>query len=105
MIAESKQSNTIAESMDAMGAGARRVAAALALTSNDDRNRALRAAATAIRKRCGEILAANATDMTEGKERVAKRGQVIRSLKMRQHVLVNTELMRCYPADRKERHP
>jgi len=52
-----------------MGAGARRAAAALALTSTDDRNNALIAAAGAIRKRSGEILSANAVDMTEARER------------------------------------
>jgi glutamate-5-semialdehyde dehydrogenase len=55
--------------MNSMGAGARRAAAALALTSNDDRNNALLAAARTIRKRSGEILAANAVDMSEGQER------------------------------------
>ena len=69
MIADSEQADTIAASMEAMGNGARRAATALALTSNDDRNRALQSAATAIRKRSGEILAANAVDMTESKER------------------------------------
>ena len=51
-----------------MGVGARRAAAALALTSGADRNSALLAAAAAIRKRGGEILAANAIDMTEAEE-------------------------------------
>jgi len=55
--------------MNSMGAGARRAAAALALTSTDDRNNALIAAAGAIRKRSGEILSANAVDMTEARER------------------------------------
>jgi len=58
----------IAETMNSMGAGARRAAASLALTSNEERNRALYAAASALRKRSGEILAANAIDMTEGEE-------------------------------------
>jgi len=55
--------------MNAMGEGARRAARALALASNDQRNRALSAAADAIRRRQGEILAANAVDMSEGEER------------------------------------
>ncbi|MDH3806903.1 MAG: glutamate-5-semialdehyde dehydrogenase, partial [Gammaproteobacteria bacterium] len=55
--------------MDAMGAGARRAAAALALTSNDARNRALLAAANAIRKQSDEILSANAIDMAATAER------------------------------------
>ncbi|MDH3612270.1 MAG: glutamate-5-semialdehyde dehydrogenase [Gammaproteobacteria bacterium] len=62
MIADSKV-------MDAMGAGARRAAAALALTSNDARNRALLAAANAIRKQSDEILSANAIDMAATAER------------------------------------
>lgn len=58
----------IANTMNSMGVGARRAAAALALTSGADRNSALLAAAAAIRKRGGEILAANAIDMTEAEE-------------------------------------
>ena len=58
----------IANTMNLMGVGARRAAAALALTSGADRNSALLAAAAAIRKRGGEILAANAIDMTEAEE-------------------------------------
>jgi len=54
--------------MNSMGAGARRAARALALTTNDQRNKALAAAADAIRRRQGEILAANAVDMREGEE-------------------------------------
>jgi glutamate-5-semialdehyde dehydrogenase len=59
----------IADTMNSMGVGARRAAAALALTSGADRDNALLAAAAAIRKRRGEILAANAIDMTEAEER------------------------------------
>ena len=55
--------------MNAMGEGARRAACALALTGNEQRNKALRAAAEALRRRQGEILAANAVDMSEGEER------------------------------------
>ena len=69
MIADTKQQDGVATAMDAMGAGARRAAAALALTSEDDRNNALLAAANTIRKRSGEILAANAADMSEAEER------------------------------------
>ena len=58
----------IANTMNSMGVGARRAAAALALTSGADRNSALLSAAAAIRKRGGEILAANAIDMTEAEE-------------------------------------
>lgn len=59
----------IANTMNSMGVGARRAAGALARTSETDRNKALLAAATAIRKRSGEILAANAIDMSEAGER------------------------------------
>jgi glutamate-5-semialdehyde dehydrogenase len=62
-------STMIERTMNAMGEGARRAARALALTSGEQRNKALRAAAVAIRKRSGEILAANAIDMSEGEER------------------------------------
>jgi len=69
MIADKKQSDSLAGIMDAMGERARRAAVGLALTSDDERNVALRAAAHDIRKRRGEILAANAIDMTEAEER------------------------------------
>jgi len=69
MIADTKQTGSIAEQMNVMGAGARRAAVELALTSNDERNGALLAVARAIRNRSGEILAANAIDMTAAKER------------------------------------
>jgi glutamate-5-semialdehyde dehydrogenase len=59
----------IEQTMNSMGAGARRAARALALTTNEQRNKALAAAADAIRRRQGEILAANAVDMSEGNER------------------------------------
>lgn len=59
----------IDSTMNAMGEGARRAARALALTTDSQRNEALLAAAAAIRKRSGEILAANAIDMSEGEER------------------------------------
>jgi len=59
----------IANTMNSMGAGARRAAAALARTSETERNKALLAAAAVIRKRSGEILAANAIDMSEAEDR------------------------------------
>ncbi len=68
MIADKKQSDSLAGIMDAMGRRARRAAVGLALTSGDKRNGALLAAARDIRKRSGEILAANAIDMTEAEE-------------------------------------
>jgi glutamate-5-semialdehyde dehydrogenase len=55
--------------MIAMGQGARRAAQALARCGNEQRNAALRAAAGAIRQRSAEILAANAADMSAGRER------------------------------------
>jgi glutamate-5-semialdehyde dehydrogenase len=58
----------IEQTMNSMGEGARRAARALALTTNEQRNQALSGAADAIRRRLGEILAANAVDMSEGKE-------------------------------------
>jgi glutamate-5-semialdehyde dehydrogenase len=59
----------IEQTMNSMGEGARRAARALALTTNEQRNQALSGAADAIRRRQGEILAANGVDMSEGKER------------------------------------
>jgi len=59
----------IAEAMNRMGVAARRAAAALALTSPDQRNTALRSAATAIRTNADVILAANAADMRSGTDR------------------------------------
>lgn len=59
----------IDEMMAGLGRSARRAAATLARTGNDERNAALKAAADAIRRRAGEIQAANAVDMSEGEER------------------------------------
>ncbi len=59
----------IADMMKPMGEAARRAAAALAMSGNDDRNRALNVAAATIRNRSGEILAANAKDMQPAQER------------------------------------
>jgi glutamate-5-semialdehyde dehydrogenase len=59
----------IEATMTAIGEGARRAARSLALADDDTRNAALFAAADAIRRRRGEILAANQVDMTEGAER------------------------------------
>jgi glutamate-5-semialdehyde dehydrogenase len=49
--------------MTAIGRGARDAAPVLELASADQKNRALRAAAAALRRRCREILAANERDM------------------------------------------
>jgi len=59
----------IADTMNAMGAAARRAAAGLALTSNEERNVALTAAANAMRDQSDGILTANARDMNEARER------------------------------------
>ncbi len=59
----------IDEMMNALGASARHAVADLGRSSNDERNAALLAAASALRKREGEILAANAADMSEAGER------------------------------------
>jgi glutamate-5-semialdehyde dehydrogenase len=66
---ESRMPETISEVMDALGRHARDAARALAQSSGDTRNAALRAAAAALRSRCGEIVAANETDMNEARER------------------------------------
>jgi glutamate-5-semialdehyde dehydrogenase len=54
---------TVAQVMTAIGRAARDAAPLLELASTDQKNRALRAAAAALRKRCREILAANERDM------------------------------------------
>ena len=69
MIAKTETTGSIAATMDAMGAAARAAAAALARTTNEDRNRALHAAAGALRDERDAILAANAKDMAAGAER------------------------------------
>ncbi|MDH3533201.1 MAG: glutamate-5-semialdehyde dehydrogenase [Gammaproteobacteria bacterium] len=69
MSTEPETSTSIAEMMNAMGVAARRAAASLALTGNDERNGALLAAAAEIRLRCEDILQANARDMAEGEKR------------------------------------
>jgi len=60
---------SIVDMMKPMGEAARRAAAALAITTNDERNRALHAAAAAIRNQSEAILAANSEDMQAGAER------------------------------------
>ena len=59
----------IAATMDRLGTAARAAAAELALTTGELRDRALCAAAAAIRGANDKILAANATDMHAGKAR------------------------------------
>jgi glutamate-5-semialdehyde dehydrogenase len=55
--------NTLADAMFVMGAAARDAARALRESSGDTRNEALRVAASALRARAPEILAANAADL------------------------------------------
>ena len=69
MSANETSSALIVDMMQPMGEAARRAAAALAMSSNDERNRALQAAAAAIRNQSDAILAANAKDMQLGEER------------------------------------
>ena len=68
MMSETK-TESIAEMMDGLGKAARRVAAELAECSLDVRNRALSAAAAAIRRRSADILQANDKDMAAARER------------------------------------
>ncbi|WP_166143605.1 glutamate-5-semialdehyde dehydrogenase [Methylosinus sp. RM1] len=59
----------IGELMSTLGAGARRAARSVALASAETKNAALRAAAAELRRRMGELLAANALDVAEAKSR------------------------------------
>ena len=69
MNAESEELNSIAETMTALGRSARRAARQLAMSDGDIRDRALHAAAAALRERNADILAANAEDMRAAEER------------------------------------
>jgi glutamate-5-semialdehyde dehydrogenase len=62
-VSSDRNEATVAEVMTAIGQAARDAAPLLELASTDQKNRALRAAAAALRKRCPEILAANDRDM------------------------------------------
>ena len=55
--------------MAALGREARAAARTLALSSDETRSQALRVAASAVRERTGEILAANARDVAEARQR------------------------------------
>ena len=59
----------IETTMKKLGENARRAARGLAVTSDEQRNKALQAAAGALRQRCAEILTANSVDMAAGEER------------------------------------
>jgi len=60
---------TIPQMMDELGRKARNASRALAMSNDDTRNAALHAAATELRSRCGDIVAANGVDMKEARER------------------------------------
>jgi glutamate-5-semialdehyde dehydrogenase len=68
-MAESETVNSIAQTMAALGRSARQAARLLAMSDGDVRDRALRAAADALRDRAADILAANAIDMRAAEER------------------------------------
>jgi glutamate-5-semialdehyde dehydrogenase len=55
--------------MDPLGRSARSAAAAIARSTNDDRNQALQSIAAAIRENAEKILAANSADLEEAKQR------------------------------------
>ncbi len=61
-----REANTT-ELMTAIGRAARAAAHALSLASTETKNRALRAAATTLRRRAADILAANARDLSAAK--------------------------------------
>ena len=61
--------DSIAATMDGLGRAARVASKQLAMTGDDARSRALRSAATRLRARRDDILAANAVDMDAARER------------------------------------
>jgi len=69
MTAEAEMRRTIGETMDALGAAARRAARALARSSHRSRNAALLAAAAALRDRRDPIIEANAADVAVARDR------------------------------------
>ena len=68
----------ISRTMTALGESARASAATLAITSGEQRNAALAAAAAALRERSSEILAANKQDMAAASERSLTRAMLDR---------------------------
>ncbi len=62
-------SESIAALMDPLGRAARQAAAVLAFAPGEAKNRALRAAAAALRARCSAVLAENQRDMREAQAR------------------------------------
>ncbi|MCK5325919.1 MAG: glutamate-5-semialdehyde dehydrogenase, partial [Woeseiaceae bacterium] len=69
MTANTLAADSIATTMKSLGRAARQAARALAMSDGDTRNRALDAAAAALRAGCATILDANATDMQDAKQR------------------------------------
>ncbi len=68
-LSETEQEQDLQAQMTALGQAAREAAADLALADPETKNRALRAAAAAIRARAAEIAAANAEDMAGGRDK------------------------------------
>ena len=79
--ASAARHQTVAEIMTMMGRSAREAAPLLELASTDQKDRALRAAAVALRRRCGEILSANERDM-EGAVSSGASGALLDRLKL-----------------------
>ncbi|MGI9272672.1 MAG: glutamate-5-semialdehyde dehydrogenase [Woeseiaceae bacterium] len=69
MTARATPDTSIPEMMASLGRTARQASAAIARNSNEDRNNALLSIAAAIQKDVDKILAANAADLTEAKQR------------------------------------
>ena len=61
----------VTELMDAIGRGARTAAPLLAIAASEQKNRALRAAAAALRARRHKVLAANERDVHEARAQSA----------------------------------
>ena len=69
MTARAQELDTVAATMDALGASARLAAQSLAMSDGETRNRALVAAAQTLRNKVDSIIAANAIDMASARER------------------------------------
>ncbi len=80
------QTKNISRMMTALGESARASAATLAITSGEQRNAALAAAAAALRERSSEIVAANRQDMAVASERSLTRAMLDRLMLNRERV-------------------
>jgi len=69
VMTESRMPDALSQTMNSLGRHARSAARALAMSSADVRNAALRAASAELRMRRAEILEANATDMQAARKR------------------------------------